>query len=66
MGKNWIASCLAMSFFAVGFLILLDQYVSIGRWLQLRDILHHETLALSFFALAVGILVGSNLARNRR
>jgi hypothetical protein len=58
MSWNKIALRLAASFFAVGFLVLLDQYLRIGVWFQLRDI-HHETLALSAFALAIGILIGS-------
>jgi hypothetical protein len=65
MGKNWIAVSFSMLFFVIGFLILLEQYLSIGIWLQLRDI-HHETLAMSSFALAVGVLIGSNLARNEK
>ena len=40
-----------------GFLALLDQYVSFGVWFQTDDI-HHETIALSLFALALGLLIG--------
>ena len=63
MGK-WKATSFAILFFAVGFIILLDQYVKIGIWFQIGDI-HHETLALFSFALAIGIIIGLLLARNR-
>jgi hypothetical protein len=65
MGKNWIAVSLSILYFIIGFLISLEQYLSIGIWFQLHDI-HHETLALSSFALAVGILIGSNLPGNEK
>jgi len=35
---------------------MLDQYLQLGIWFQLADV-HHETLALSSFALAIGSLV---------
>jgi hypothetical protein len=47
-------------FFLIGFLVLLDQFLKIGVWFQIRDI-HHETLALTAFALAIGISLGSFL-----
>jgi len=65
MGKNYVAVSLSILFFAIGFLVMLDQYLSIGIWFQFHDI-HHETIALSLFALAVGILIGSNLARKEK
>jgi hypothetical protein len=65
MGKNWIAVSLSMLFFVIGFLITLDQYFSTGIWFQLTD-LHHETFALCSFALAIGILIGSNFARKEK
>ncbi len=40
-----------------GFLILLHQYVSYGVWFSLSDV-HHETLAVAFGSLGLGILVG--------
>jgi len=57
MGKSWIAGLLSLLFFVVGVLILFDQYSSAGLWFQPMD-LHHETFALSSFALAIGILIG--------
>ena len=62
MDKKWIPILFTLFFFAVGFLGLLDQYLRIGIWFQLSDI-HHETLALASFALAIGILIGSKLAK---
>ena len=64
MGWNRVAVYLAGSFFALGFFVLLDQYLRIGIWFQLMDI-HHETVALSAFALAIGILAGSQIAGKR-
>jgi hypothetical protein len=61
MSWSRITVRLAVTFFAVGFLVLLDQYLRIGVWFQLRDI-HHETFAVSAFALAIGVLIGSILA----
>jgi hypothetical protein len=59
MRKNWIFPLLAVLFFLiVSFLILFDQYAQIGIWFQMSD-LHHETFAISAFALAIGILVGA-------
>lgn len=58
MGKRWIAAVVAVPFFVVSFLILLDQYVKIGIWFQSRDI-HHETLALIVLAVGIGILIGA-------
>lgn len=42
----------------IGFLVLLEQYTNSGVWFQLRDV-HHETFAVAFFALGLGILLGS-------
>ncbi len=57
MDKKWIVVSLSILFFVVGFLIMLEQYLNFGIWFQMKDI-HHETFALSSFALAIGILVG--------
>jgi hypothetical protein len=65
MKPNFTAIFSAASFFFTGSLILLDQYLNIGIWFQLKDI-HHETLALSSFALAIGILLGSNCTKNSK
>lgn len=57
MDKKWIGVFLSILFFIVGFLILFEQYLSYGVWFQSKDV-HHETFALSSFALAIGILIG--------
>jgi len=59
MNKHSIGIILVVFFFIVGIIILLEQYLSYGVWFQVKDI-HHETFAIASFALAVGILVGSN------
>jgi hypothetical protein len=63
MNRYWMAFSLSALFFVINFLILLDQYLQIGVWFQLKDI-HHKTLALSSFTLALGIIVGSLATRN--
>jgi hypothetical protein len=57
MDKEWIGILLSVSFFVVGFLILFDQYLTHQIWFQINDI-HHETFAISSFALAIGIIIG--------
>lgn len=42
----------------LGFMILYDQYQSIGIWFQFTD-LHHETFAIASFAVAAGIIIGT-------
>jgi hypothetical protein len=57
---NWIITfALVASFFLLGFLVMLDQYMQIGLWIQWQDLFHHETFALAFFAVGVGIFIGS-------
>ena len=64
MKLNWIVPLSTMFFFLVaGFLVLYDQYSRIGVWFQSSQILHHETFALLFFALAIGVLLGSVLKK---
>jgi hypothetical protein len=59
MKLNLIIIAFTVLFFiVVGFLILYDNYTRVGIWLQLSD-LHHETFAMSSFALAIGILIGA-------
>ncbi len=58
MNTKLLTALLPMLFFiVVGFLILLEQYLNYGVWFQTSDI-HHETFALSSFALAIGIFIG--------
>lgn len=59
MNWNRITIFLEVLFFlAIGFLILRDQFQTIGVWFQFTD-LHHETFAIASFALATGILIGA-------
>ncbi len=48
----------------MGFLILLEQVVTYGVWFEIDDI-HHETFAVAFFALGVGIILGL-ISQNRK
>ena len=60
MKRNWvIIFAVVASFLLLVFLVLRDQYMRIGVWIEWRDLLHHETFALAFFAVGVGILLGS-------
>ena len=58
MNQIWIALGLSSLFAVIGFLILYNQYSMIKIWFQIEDF-HHETLALSSFALALGIFIGA-------
>jgi len=62
MKKFFLANIFAVFFFVIGIVILLEQYLNFGVWFQIKDI-HHETFALSSFALAIGILIGSNFPK---
>ncbi len=58
MVKRWVAVLVAAVFFVLGFLALYDQYLNIGIWFQIEDI-HHETFAVAFAALGLGVLIGA-------
>jgi hypothetical protein len=45
-------------FVVVDFLILLAQYFMVEIWFEVEDF-HHETVALSSFAKAIGLLIGA-------
>ena len=62
MKKFLLTIILSTFFVALGIIILLEQYLNYGVWFQLQDI-HHETFALSSFALALGIIIGSNFPK---
>jgi hypothetical protein len=64
MKRNWSIYAVAASFLFLGFLVLLDQYLRIGVWIQWQDLLHHEPFALALFALGVGIFIGSIFPSN--
>jgi hypothetical protein len=60
MQWNWAIVFVAVSsLFFFDFLVLLDQYIRIGVWIQWQDLFHHETFALAFFAVGFGIFIGS-------
>jgi len=61
MRKTWTAVALAFLFLVAGFLVLYQQFVSFGVWFQIEDV-HHETIALAFFAFGIGILIGVSMA----
>jgi hypothetical protein len=61
--NRWVAFLVAAVFFVLAFLILFQQEVTFGVWFQLRD-LHHETFALAFAALGLGILIGTIITEN--
>jgi hypothetical protein len=58
--NRWVAVLVAAVFFVAAFLILYEQKVSFGLWFQVSD-LHHETFAVAFAALGVGIIIGAVL-----
>jgi hypothetical protein len=65
MNRIWIALGFSFLFVVIGFLILYDQYLMIRIWFQVEDV-HHETFALSSFAMAIGILLGAlTLIKNK-
>jgi hypothetical protein len=43
----------------LGFFVLRDQYLQIGVWIQGEDVFHHETFAIAFFGVGVGVFIGS-------
>jgi hypothetical protein len=63
--NRWVAVLVAAVFFVLAFLILFQQEVTFGVWFQLRD-LHHETFALAFAALGLGILIGAIITENNQ
>ena len=64
MKKSLFSSILVGFFFIVGVLILLEQYLNYGVWFELDDI-HHETFALSSFALVIGIIIGHFVSKEK-
>ncbi len=65
MNRIWIAFGLSLLFAVVGFLILLDQYLMVQIWFEVKDF-HHETAALSSFTMAIGILIGAFTQKKQR
>jgi hypothetical protein len=54
----------ALSIFA-GFLVMLHQKLTWGKWFEIED-LHHETFVLIFFAFALGIFFNFMISRNSK
>lgn len=65
MRKFWLGVVLAVLFLVAGFLVLYQQFVSFGAFFEVKDI-HHETIALSLFALGIGVLIGLGLSGKKR
>jgi hypothetical protein len=58
---KWVALILACIFFLTAFLILFQQYVVFGVFFEFDDALHHESFAMSGFALGIGILISAGI-----
>jgi hypothetical protein len=65
MSNRWIAVLVAVVFFVLAFLILLQQKVTFGLWFQISD-LHHETFAIASVALGLGVLIGAAITSNNQ
>ena len=66
MSRNrWVVVLVAVVFFILGFLVLLQQRLTWGVWFELKD-LHHETIAVDLIIFGVGILVGSFITQTNR
>lgn len=63
--KQVVTVFFAVLFLIGGFLVLLQQYLTFGVWFQIEDV-HHETIALSFFSLAIGLLIGVSSGHNKK
>jgi hypothetical protein len=60
VNNRWVVVLVAVVFFVLAFLILLQQKVTFGVWFQISD-LHHETFAIASVALGIGVLVGASV-----
>jgi len=50
---------LSAVFLLGAFAILFEQYLSYGKFIELKDVLHHEFFAFTFFAFALGVLLAT-------
>ena len=55
---------LAYILIGVAILVLAQQFLVWGRWIDWPDIMHHEFVALGFGSLGAGILIASRRYRN--
>lgn len=51
-------SKLVIYFTLIGVVILLDQFIRFGVLFEVEDFLHHEGIAVYFFGVAIGLLLG--------
>jgi hypothetical protein len=63
VNNRWVTILVATVFFILAFTVLFQQKATFGVWFQLSD-LHHETFAVAFAALGIGIIIGAILAEN--
>ncbi|MGD6809165.1 MAG: hypothetical protein ACQCN3_05640 [Candidatus Bathyarchaeia archaeon] len=64
MNNRWVTVFVATVFFLAAFLILYQQKMTFGLWFQASD-LHHETFAIAFASLGLGIIIGAILSENQ-
>jgi tryptophan-rich sensory protein len=62
MLKWFVIGFVAAFCFFSSFLILYHQKLTFGSWFQVSQVLHHETFAIAFSFLGLGILIGTGIA----
>jgi hypothetical protein len=62
MLKWFVIGIVATFYFFLSFLILYHQKLTFGTWFQVSQVLHHETFAIAFSFLGIGILIGAFIA----
>jgi hypothetical protein len=62
MLKWFVIGVVAAFCFFSSFLILYHQKLTFGTWFQVSQVLHHETFAIAFSVLGIGILIGTGIA----
>jgi hypothetical protein len=62
MRKWFVIGTIATFCFFLSFLILYHQKLTFGTWFQVSQVLHHETFAIAFSVLGIGILIGTGIA----
>ena len=62
MLKLFVIGIVATFCFFLSFLILYHQKLTFGTWFQVSQVLHHETFAIAFSFLGIGILIGACIA----
>jgi len=61
MLKWFVIGIVATFCFFLSFLILFHQKLTFGTWFQVSQVLHHETFAIAFSVLGIGILIGTGI-----